>query len=305
MPKFRVLQKIHIGGADTALNQNEVIGYDKKTLTREDGKVVNLNTPDALKGAISLGWIVPEASPETTFRPQPAGIEVRSAVSTKETREVVKLSTVSDEERDVGTRQNIRAKTAKGSETPTGEGRVIGNVKQATEAREHRVIREEETVVRAVATGDVQEAIAGEDLVDLLPEATSSDRPEPGVYKEKPTQNSYDVEIPKTPEARVELLAAWVRDRDTHIPPMQLRGLVSEVLGQLEALKPSADETESLKHLSPDDATITWDFTAHWKTRQKAVEQYWDDANALAWIAKNEKSRGVLKVVHARLEQLA
>lgn len=304
MPKYRVLQKIHIGGSETALNKNEVIGYDAKTLVREDGKEVSLSSPDALKGAIALGWIVPEASPETTFRPKPAGIEVRSAVSTSENRELVKLSTVSSEERNVGNRTVVRDASAQGANTPSGEGRVIGNVKEATEARE-RVVRQEDRVVRAVATGDVQEAIVGEDLQDLLPEATSSERPEPGVYQEKPTKNSHNIEIPKTPEARVELLAGWVRDRGSHIPPMQLRGLVSEVLGQLEALKPSADETQGLKHLSPDDATISWDFTAHWKTRQKAVEQYWDDANALAWIAENESSKGVLKVVNARLSQLA
>jgi hypothetical protein len=305
MPNFRVLQKIHLGGSDTALNQNEVISYDKKTLIREDGKAVELSSPDALSGAIKLGWIVPEESPERSFRPQPAGVEVRSAVSMSETREVVKITTVSDEERSVGNRDEVRAKSERGSQTPSGEGRVIGTLKEATDARSRVVVQHEDRVVRAVATGDVQEAISAENLEDLLPDATSSERPEPGIYQEKPTQNSYDIEIPKTPEARVELLASWVRNRDSHIPPMQLRGLVSEVLGQLvEARDTTKVEGDAIIHLSPEDFTVSWDLKAHWKTRQKALKEYWGDKAALTWIAENDPSRGILKIVSARLSEM-
>jgi len=310
MPNFRVLQKIHLGGSDTALNQNEVISYDKKTLIREDGKAVELSSPDALSGAIKLGWIVPEASPERSFRPQPAGIEVRSAVSMSETREVVKIATVSDEERSVGNRDEVRAKSARGSQTPSGEGRVIGTIKETTEARSRVVVQHEDRVVRAVATGDVQEAISAENLEDLLPDATSSERPEPGIYKEKPTQNSGYRELPKDPAGRIALLRDWLVSPRSDLTGTQLRGLVSEVLGQLESLRlgeTSASESEVAEIeslLSDGGGEFEWDLTPHWKTRQKALGQYWDDLPALNLIAEIDSSKGILKSVKARITQL-
>lgn len=229
---FRAVAEVHLGAIQDYLQEGEVIEYDGTTMKRgpDEHQISNL------KAAIKIGWLVPEAQVGGSYVAQPADVQIHDAQSTGRDRgEGRRIGTVSDEERDLGTRESIRKQARTGKKdtdtsgaAPTGamaltdkdnkalgdspqsrsvvteggqEGEVVGRLR--TPASQKSVIdsttatrvaqqvskidnvqgssgRLVDPVKRAKATGDVQEAIAGDDLEELLPDAVSSKKPEPG-----------------------------------------------------------------------------------------------------------------------------
>jgi hypothetical protein len=346
--RYRVLQKtIHVGGADETLIQNEVILFDGSTLKRENGSDIKLSSSEALSGAIKVGWIVPESSQKTSFRPKPAGIEVRSAVSTGEKRELVSLNTVQDEERSIGTREEIRSGERRPVREASGDGKVVGRLKTSAKSAPVEVGRNDKRVVssldnkstveveRVVSktefTGDVTKAIAGDDLTELLPEAAKSAPPENATYNEtaktasgslsvgtgddgrvvgRAVREEVSAQTPAPPafdDAFIERLAESVAPKLAEIlsrafapsplPPKAVAEVAEKVAAEL-----SSDEPES----EASEGDFVWDTSTHWKSRQKLVRtDYWDDAGLLLKIQSLESSRGVLKIVEARLAELS
>lgn len=222
---YRALQKIHLGGMEPpeVIEKGEIIFFDGKTLKRENGDVVKISQASALATAIRVGWLVPIESSEVDFVTKAAGVEVRSAVSNTEKRGVVSVMTVQDEERDVGAISKIRPAhappTHKASDAgkvsrnaPTGakvirdeaegEGRVVGRLKNSAKAGTLEIGKDDRRVVasltstegedspwesrpKTAATGDVQEAMSGDELTDILPDAISTGRPKAGVFKDE------------------------------------------------------------------------------------------------------------------------
>lgn len=349
--RYRVIQKtIHVGGAGESLTQNEVILFDGSTLKRENGSDIKLSSSEALSGAIKVGWIVPESSPETSFRPKPAGIEVRSAISTSEKRDLVNLSTVQDEERSIGTREEIRSGERKAVRVREGEGKVVGRLKTSAKAAPVEIGRNDKREVsrldnksevgvekvgsKTEFTGDVTKAIAGENLAELLPEAAQSAPPKNATYNETAKTASGSLSVgtgddgrvvgravreevstqppaPPTPptfdDAFIERLAESVAPKLAEIlsrtfapsplPPKAVAEVAEKVAAEL-----SSDEPES----EASEGDFVWDTSTHWKSRQKLVQtDYWDDAGLLLKIQSLESSRGVLKIVEARLAELS
>jgi len=243
---------LHVGAIGDNLDYGEVVFYDGQTLKRGSMDDSGSNVPN-LKGAIKAGWLVREGEEGEVYVPKPADIKIHSAESHGRDRgEGRRISTVQDEERDLGSREDIRRRAAQqkhkpaqdqavanrqGTQVsegaPTGAvatedfddevegladgsvGRVVG--KFATKAKADpvsidkagRVIKEIEAKKapsvkkKAKASGDVQTARVGDDLEDLLPEAASSGKAEPGVAGEG-----------KEPaEGSDEEAAAWARKR--------------------------------------------------------------------------------------------
>jgi len=353
MPEFsryRVLQKtIHIGGVNESLTQNEVILFDGSTLKRESGAEIKLSSPEALSGAIKVGWIVPETSTETSFRPKPAGIQVRSAVSTGENRELVDLTMAHDEERDIGNREEIRsgekAEAAPARENDS-DGKVVGRIKTSAKSAPIEVGKDDKRVVsqldnkskvdvekvgsKTEFTGDVTEAIAGEDLTELLPEAAKSEPPKNAAYNEtaktasgsssvgtgddgrvvgRAVREETPVQAKSTPapapvfdDAFIERLAEALAPKIAAILSAQTPAPTKTVAEVVESVvEPLSDTGEA--EVSDDD--FVWDTSTHWKSRQKLVKtDYWDDADTLEKIQSLEFSRGVLKIVESRLSEL-
>jgi hypothetical protein len=182
---------------------------------------------------------------------------------------------------------------------------------------DRRVVQELDNNKR-VATGDVQEAISGEELEDLLPEAASSKKPKAGVYKEKAYTSSGASSVGGAEEgvvvARVgaqktsggvpedfadrrALLLRWASGEAPELAADAVANLVKSVVGP-PPFTPTLTQGSGAGEFS-------WDLTRHWKSRQAAVmKHHMDDPDALRTIATVDSSRGVLKVVHARLTEL-
>ena len=201
MPDFqsyRATTKIHLSG--THINEREVVEFDGAKLRRQDGTDLNLEYPSAFQGAINAGWVVADGEDVTPYIPQPAGVEVRSAKADGTDREVIDVGTVFDEDANVGTVVKANVGTTPGS-TDADDSRVVGHLDSAAKATpvtvgtdDRRVVRDIESSpppkVKKVATGDVEEAISGEELSDLLPDAATSGQPKSGIVGEEATFSS-------------------------------------------------------------------------------------------------------------------
>lgn len=181
MPEFqsyRATTKIHLGG--THISELEVVEFDGVKLRREDGTDLNLEYPSAFQGAINAGWVVEKGAEVTPYVPQPSGIEVRAAKADGTDREVISLGTINEEDSDVGT---VVSRTP--SASPRLPNPKSSPVKVGMDDR--KVVREIESSqpIKRVATGDVEEAISGDDLEDLLPDAATSGQPEKGIVGEE------------------------------------------------------------------------------------------------------------------------
>ena len=216
---FRAITKVHLGQIESDIQEGEVVEFDGQTMRQgsEEHQI------PVLKSAIKVGWLVPEGAPETTYKPQPANITVHKATATGEERgEAMPITTVLDEERDMGHLSQVRragsppvhqSKNAGlvSNGAPTGamikgeaegEGTVVGRFKSSAKAEPVRIdsTGEDKRVVKsldnkskvdvekvgaaAIATGDVSMAISAEDLADLLPNAANAERPAPGIAGE-------------------------------------------------------------------------------------------------------------------------
>lgn len=198
---YRVVHKIHLGGVDQVLEVNSVVQFNGTTLKTEDGTEIKLSQPSAISGAIKVGWLVPVSSKETSFTPKAAGVQVHSAKATGEKRSQVNLMTVHDEEQNIGTRQEIRRTSSPEHQKQSSEsdGVVVSRLKTSAKAPPIEIGTEDRAVLAklenqglpvekvrvAKPTGDVSEALAGDELEDILPNAVSSRRPAPTVFRDE------------------------------------------------------------------------------------------------------------------------
>jgi hypothetical protein len=204
MARYRATQRIHLPPPEEgSIDQGDIIEWDGKILTLASGEERKLMHPAGLTAAIRVKWLVPEEDTESTYVPQPGGVEVHAAQSTGDQRARVNVMTVQNEERNLGTTASVRqAGDVNRGAAPTGalverdsdDGRVVGRFKNSAKAdpieigkndlqtrskldNATKVEVERLGVPVRSATGDVQETRVGEDLSELLPDAVSSGRP--------------------------------------------------------------------------------------------------------------------------------
>jgi len=206
---YRTVTKIHLGAISENLLEGEEVDFDGFTM-RRGGQDHSMHS---LRGAIKAGWLVPHKAPETKYVPQPAGVVVHKADGVSEGEVNLGLA-VDQDDVNVGSLQEVRPDAAptthkaanagqKNEPAPVNEseGQVVARFKTSAKQgavqigkddrsvvqsldNKSNVDIERVTVARAVATGDVQEAIGGESLEELLPEAATAGTPEPGVVKD-------------------------------------------------------------------------------------------------------------------------
>lgn len=351
------------------IDQDEIVQFDGSVVKRASGQEVKVQYPTAIQGAIKAGWLVSTSSTEQGFRPRPAGVEVRTAQSTGEKRARIDTMTVSGEERDLGSigdirpsnapkthvakdSQKLHVSTTKGA--PTGarvsrteedsaDGVVVSRLKTPTkfgneigkgDLEEKSRLDNSSSPLKiervARATGDVQEAIEGEDLQDLLPDAATSGRPPTGLFRDQgvkvgnagstvggqeegevvskvgaPPKNR---KLPPDSEAG---LRTWVESGsswdDQPVTLADVRVLLRTYFRKLDASipkqSPPAKEEVAVAapEKKPSSSPIVWDLTAHWKTREKNVESYKGNPTALSEILKIENSPAVKKAAQALL----
>ena len=208
---FRTVTKIHLGAISENLLEGEEVDFDGYTMRRGGTD----HPMHSLRGAIKAGWLVPFKAPATKYVPQPAGVKVHKADGLSK-GEVDLGFAVDQDDVSVGSLQEVRPDSApvthkaanagqKHEPAPApaneSEGQVVARFKTSARSgavqigkNDRSVVQsldnktsvdiEQVTVAKAIATGDVQEAIGGDSLEELLPEAASTGTPAPGIVKD-------------------------------------------------------------------------------------------------------------------------
>lgn len=186
---LRASKRVHLGAVELDVYEGDEFEYDGQTL-RIGGK--EHNVPN-LRAGIRAGWFVPEGNVPVKQAPS-AATATAPTLSDKLRRPV---QTIEDDERQVGFATREARDRATGTTAVTAgasdEGVPVGKVRIA--AQQRTVITDSSAATQeisrldnmtakvtraAVATGDVQEAAAGDELEDILPNTPSTGKPAPG-----------------------------------------------------------------------------------------------------------------------------
>lgn len=187
---LRATTKIHLGQIGEDVLEDDIVEFDGQTL-KLGGHEHQLS---ALKGAIKAGWFVIASDTKSKYTPKPAGVRIKTALTQDGETDKAEMTvqTINDEERVVG---EIKSAT-KTSNAPVEEqeavsvGTIKTQAKQKVNLADTQAVQKElarlekplpkaniKKVAKPVATGDVQEAIGGEELTDLLPNAAVPETP--------------------------------------------------------------------------------------------------------------------------------
>lgn len=187
---LRATTKIHLGQIGEDVLEDDIVEFDGQTL-KLGGHEHQLS---ALKGAIKAGWFVIASDTKSKYTPKPAGVRIKTSLTQEEDsdRTEMTVQTINDEERVVG---EIKSAT-KTSNAPVeaqeavSVGTIKTQAKQKVNLADTQAVQKElsrlekplpkadiKKVAKPIATGDVQEAIGGEELVELLPNAAIPEAP--------------------------------------------------------------------------------------------------------------------------------
>lgn len=280
---YRAITKIHLGAISDNLSEGEEIEYDGHVLKRGNDE----HSLHSLRAAIKVGWLVPVEDTTSQYVPKPAGVKVHRADGVDEGE--IRLDTVFETDVNVGTLDEVRPdaaprthKAIAAGQQNTGEGKVVSKIKTSAKMDTVQIGKDDRKVVAsldnkdgidvervAVATGDVQEALGGEDLVDLLPDAASAGIPDPGESGEGAGDQSND-------RAR-----AFTATGSTTIGGAD-EGKVVGTVGTPQA-------TGGLEFIQQFIPGFEWDMEVQWAKRVKiACEQYGNIPAVLDYIRSVE-----------------
>lgn len=193
---FKALTKVHLGSIGENLETGEVVLFD--------GSVLRRGSQDhpfpALRGAIKVGWLVPDTDTKSVYAPKAADIQIGDAVSKGEKRDMRPSKvTVAVDEQNVGDLQQVRgpdapathqAKNAGQTNQPASDGVVIAKLKTPAKSGpveigtdDRRVVTELDNKSR-IAMEKIPVAVAANELVELFEDAVESGKPAPGVAGE-------------------------------------------------------------------------------------------------------------------------
>ena len=183
---YRATTKVHLGKIERDIFENDVIEFDGHVM-RHGGEEFALST---IRGAISAGWFVDAEDNVSKYIPQKAGIKIRpaQAADIRNRGEEMEVVEASDEERVVGSLAdaNLGSRDGRITEMETQEGIAVGKIKTAAvqtttvvdaNQASQEIRRLDSTPPpkvegrKKVATGDVEVAMTGESLTDILPDA--------------------------------------------------------------------------------------------------------------------------------------
>lgn len=180
---FRVVTQIHLGRLERYLEKDEEIEFDGHTLKYE-GDLVAI---PQLRGAVMSGWLVPSSDTTTTYKPRSANIHIRpaQAANIEDRGKPMPVTQAYDDNRVVGSVHTFR--TPEGREV-SGDGETVGKIatpaRQRTRLTDTSAAQQEinrlsnnpppSVTAAAIATGDVDVAIVGDTLEEVLPNAISA-----------------------------------------------------------------------------------------------------------------------------------
>jgi len=299
---YRAITRIHLGAISDNLREGEEVQYDGHVLRRGSDE----HSLHSLRAAIKVGWLVPVEAPVIAYIPKPAGVTVHRANGLSD--EEISLDTVFETNVDVGRLDAVRPAnapptrkaTAAGKKRPTGpdtEGQVVGKIKTSARADSVQIGRDDRKVVAtldnktdvevkkvAIATGDVQEAIEGEFLTDLLPDAATAGIPLPGVSGEGTGDESQD-------RAR-----AYTASGSSTIGGEEAGTVVGKIAdtGEVEV------SLASIQRFIPG---FQWDMDIQWAKRVKIAFEKYEDIPAVLSYIRSIETASVKKHLDKRLAE--
>lgn len=202
---YRATTKIHLGALETNLEKDEIVQFDGTTVIRGGAKD---NLP-SLRGAVKLGWLVVDTDTTTTYTPKASGVKVHKAINTGNTQEEITINTVVADEREVTSTVTKKATTTVGD---YNDGKVVARFKTSPKSNSIRVDKVTDTTIQSIdnstikiekvatPTGDVDVAMAGDTLEEILPQASSTGTPKLATT----TVNTNETQI------KVDMLKAFV-----------------------------------------------------------------------------------------------
>ena len=182
---FRATTQIHLGKIEKYIHEDDVVMFDGQTLDLGG----ETHVIPQLRGAVISGWLVPEADTTTKYVPKSADVKIRPAQAADITDrgEAMKVERADVEDRVVGSLDKEIEENA--ASAVNDDARSVGTIK--TPASQKMQVTSTTDLTREIskldnspppkadfvksATGDVTEAMAGETLTDILPNAASSD----------------------------------------------------------------------------------------------------------------------------------
>jgi hypothetical protein len=302
---FRATDNIHLGAIETNVVKGEVVLFDG-SVTKIAGQ--DHSVPSMI-AAIKEGWFVPESSAVTTREVKAAGVRVRPADSAdRKSDQVMAMSTVEDDERAVGsvTEAQLGYREGKATDVEGAEdGAAVAKIKTAAKQSAKltdsqaasKAIRELDNKpppkAEAVATGDVEETLVGEDLEELLPKAASTQKPAPGTAGEGDRPHMTATE--KAEYARKARLAQFGVSPEEE--PVATVASTTEEPQELE--KSELDQKLAIIRLSIPD--FEWDLNRQWRARVKAATDNYRDnplyLNSILAIETDAVKKHILKAL--------
>lgn len=291
---LRAAKKVHLGAVELDVYEGDELEYDGQTL-KMGGK--EYNVPN-LRAGIRAGWFVAEGAHAAAPKAPSAAAAASPTLSDKLRRPV---QTIEDDERPVGFATRDARDRAAGlpkasAAAASDEGVPVGKVRIAAHQRtvltDSSAVSQEISrldnmtakVTRAVATGDVQEAAAGDDLEDILPDVPSTGRPAPGragdghdgmtpeeradaARRARLASVATAPEAPPAAAAEVAAVAAAAEaDED------DVAGLFGDLLADPEADADTAGMDAAKARMALAKMAVPgfeWDLTAPWRSRVK------------------------------------
>lgn len=303
---FRAIKTVHLGSIQKDLVSGTIVQFDGQKVRIGDEE----KTLPELAAAIRVGWLVPAADTTTTYRPQPAGVEVRKADSRGNTRELVQSTTVvAADERDMGTVANVRPEGAPPTHTATRAGEIAKKatpVVTSPSSDEGTVVTRLRTPTkfdgtRVDGTNDariisdldnnsgpgwervakpLEGQLVGNNLSELLPDAPTSRVPDPGFAGEGVSVASAD------DRARGAVKfgpgSSPIGDADDGVvigkvgstPTPAPAPVVAQEPEVVDAVPPEAIIAAKIEIIRQFVPGFDWNMKDHWRTRvKKAVEQ--------------------------------
>ena len=178
--QFRVLTQVHLGRLERYLEKGDIVDFDGHTLKFEGAD----HSLPQLRGAIMAGWLVPADDTTTTYKAKSANIKIRpaKAANIENRGKEMKVERAFDDNRIVG-RAVATPVAETGDTVDSNEGKAVAKISTPTRHRTkitdssaaqnaiNKLDNSAPPSVKKIATGDVEEALVGESLEDVLPEA--------------------------------------------------------------------------------------------------------------------------------------
>ncbi len=201
---FRVTTDVHLGRLERYLVKVELVEFDGHSLKFEGAE----HSLPQLRGAVLAGWLVPSSDTTTVYKAKSAGIKIRPAQAANMEDRGKPMKVARDEDnRIVGRAVATPVSETAGTEGDDGQtvAKISTPARQRTKitdtsAAQSEINRLDNTpppMVKKIATGDVEEAIVGETLEDILPEAVSSSTPTPTSKTTKTTKTASTTKVVK------------------------------------------------------------------------------------------------------------